>query len=179
MEGHPDNAAPALMGGLVVSTMDDGKVLAHNINVRASLDLPVCITITLPSLPLSTKQARAALPEQVRVKDAAHNISRAVMVTEAFRNGDLDLLGRAMTDRLHQPYRLSLIPGAREAMDAAKEAGASAAALSGAGPSIIAFSSRRDPSIGEGMQRAFEQTGFSARTFQLKISDHGAEAHLR
>ena len=66
--------------------------------------------------------------------------ARAVLITEAFRTGDLDLLGQAMSDALHQPYRLPLIPGASEAMKAAKEAGAAAVALSGAGPSLIAFS---------------------------------------
>ena len=101
------------------------------------------------------------------------------MVAEAFRNGDLDLLGRAMTDTLHQPHRLSLIPGAREAMELARDAGASAAALSGAGPGIIAFSSKRDPAIGEAMTRAFEGAGLSARIFQMKLSNHGAEARLR
>ena len=179
MEGHPDNVAPALMGGLVVSAIEGGKALAHKINIGASLDVPICITIVLPNLHLSTQQARAALPEEVKIKDAVHNISRAVMVTEAFRNGDLDLLGKAMTDTLHQPHRLSLIPGASQAIDAAKEAGAAAVALSGAGPSMIAFSSKRDPAIGEAMTHAFEQTGLSARTFQLKISNHGAEARLR
>jgi homoserine kinase len=101
------------------------------------------------------------------------------MVTEAFRTGDLDLLGKAMTDTLHQPYRLQLIPGGHDAMDAAKEAGASAAAISGAGPSIIAFSSKRDPAIGEAMTHAFEQAGLSARMFQLKLSNFGAEAQIR
>jgi homoserine kinase len=179
MEGHPDNVAPALLGGLVVSTMEDGKVFAHKVNAEANHDSPIQVTVVLPDFHLSTQQARAALPEQITLKDAVHNISRTVLVTEAFRNGDLDLLGKAMTDTLHQPYRLWLIPGAREAMDAAKEAGASAAALSGAGPSVIAFSAKRDPAISEAMARAFEQAGHSARTFQLKISNHGAEAQIR
>ena len=179
MEGHPDNVAPALLGGLVVSTMEDSRVLAHKIDLGTNQDSPIHITVVLPNFHISTQQARAALPEAVLMKDAVHNISRAVMVTEAFRNGDLDLLGKAMTDTLHQPHRLSLIPGAPEAMDAAKEAGASAAALSGAGPSIIVFSSKRDPAIGEAMTRAFEQAGHSARTFQLKMSNHGAEAQIR
>jgi homoserine kinase len=179
MEGHPDNVTPALVGGLVVAAIEDGNVLAHPINIGASLDVPMCLTVALPDLQLSTKEARAALPEQVRLKDAVHNISRAVMVAEAFRNGDFDLLGRAMTDTLHQPHRLSLIPGGREAMDAAREAGASAAALSGAGPGMIAFSSRRDPAIGEAMRLAFERAGLPARIFPLKISNHGAEAQLR
>lgn len=179
MEGHPDNVAPALLGGLVVSTVENGKVIAHKIDLEDNHDSLIHITIVLPDFHLSTQQARAALPEQVTLKDAVHNISRAVMVTEAFRSGDLALLGKAMTDTLHQPYRLWLIPGGREAMDAAKEAGASAAAISGAGPSIIAFSSKPDPAIGEAMKRAFEQAGHSARTFQLKMSHHGAEAQIR
>jgi homoserine kinase len=179
MEGHPDNVAPALLGGLVVSTVEDGKVFAHKVNADANHDSPIQVTVVLPDFHLSTQQARAALPEQITLKDAVHNISRTVLVTEAFRNGDLDLLGKAMTDTLHQPYRLWLIPGAREAMDAAKEAGASAAALSGAGPSVIAFSAKRDPAISEAMTHAFQQAGHSARTFQLKISNHGAEAQIR
>jgi homoserine kinase len=84
-----------------------------------------------------------------------------------------------MTDKLHQPYRLPLIPGAHAAMDAAKAAGASAVALSGAGPSLIAFSSKPDPAVGEAMKRAFEAAGLPARIFQLKMSDHGAEVHIQ
>ena len=179
MEGHPDNVAPALLGGLVVSTVEDGKVLAHKISLEANSDYPIHITVVIPEFHLSTQQARLALPDHVTMKDAVHNLSRAVLVTEAFRTGDLDLLGKVMTDTLHQPYRLQLIPGGRQAMDAAKESGAAAAVLSGAGPSVIAFSSQRDPAIGEAMTRAFEQEGITARAFQLKISHHGAEAQIR
>jgi homoserine kinase len=185
MEGHPDNVAPALLGGLVVSTVEGGNVFAHKVNVNGNhnplgnFESPFQITVVLPDFHIPTLQARTALPDQVPMADAIYNVSRAVLVTEAFRNGDLELLRRAMTDALHQPYRLSLIPGAQEAMDAGKEAGAAAIALSGAGPSLIAFSLRRDPSIGEAMTRAFEQAGLSARVFQLKMSNHGAEAQIR
>jgi homoserine kinase len=184
MEGHPDNVAPALIGGLVVSTVEDGKVFAHKINVETNqtslgyVESPFHITVVLPEFHISTNQARNVLPEYIPMKDAAHNISRAMLVTEAFRNGDLELLGKAMTDTLHQPYRLSLIPGAQEAMDAAKRAGASAAALSGAGPSIIAFSAKRDPAIGEAMSAAFEQAGLQARILPLRMSNYGAEVHI-
>jgi len=179
MEGHPDNVAPALLGGLVVSTMENEKVFAQRIQMDANSDSPICITVVLPEFHLPTQEARGALPQQVTLKDAIHNISRAVLVTEAFRNGDVDLLGKAMTDTLHQPHRLPLIPGAQAAMDAAKEAGASAAALSGAGPSVIAFSSKRDSTIGEAMKRTFEERGLQARIFQLKMSNHGAEVQIR
>jgi homoserine kinase len=175
MEGHPDNVAPAMLGGLVVSTMQAGKVIAH----RIPMSMDVHITIALPDFHLPTKQARAALPKKVSMEDAVHNISRAVLVTEAFRNGDLNLLGKAMTDTLHQPYRLPLIPGALSAMEAAKEAGASAVALSGAGPSLIAFSSKTEAGIGESMKRAFEGAGLKTRIFYLGVSGRGAEIQIR
>jgi len=175
MEGHPDNVAPALMGGLVVSTTEAGKVIARQIPIGMN----VCITVALPDFYLPTKQARAALPRKVSVKNAVHNISRAVLVTEAFRTGDLSLLGMAMTDRLHQPYRLKLIPGAQSAMEAAKEAGAAAVALSGAGPSLIAFSSKAEAGIGESMKRAYESAGLSTRIFNLRVSSRGAEIQIK
>jgi homoserine kinase len=184
MEGHPDNVAAALLGGLVVSTVEDGKVFAHKINVEAGHDAlghfesPFQITVVLPDFHISTREARNVLPDQVSIEDAVHNVSRAILVTEAFRSGDLDLLSRVMTDVLHHPYRLPLIPGAQEAMDAAKGAGAAAVALSGAGPSMIAFSSKQDPAIGEAMRRAFEQAGLQARVFPLRMSNYGAEVHI-
>jgi homoserine kinase len=178
MEGHPDNVAPAMLGGLVVSTIEAGSVVAHKI-VGAENAPPIFITVVVPEFHLPTHEARTALPQQVSLKDAVHNISRTVLVAEAFRNGDLDLLGKAMTDTLHQPHRLPLIPGAQIAMNSAREAGALAAALSGAGPSVIAFSSKEDPAIGVAMQHAFEERGLSARIFPLKISNHGAEVQIR
>ena len=175
MEGHPDNVAPALLGGLVVSTMHAGKVIARPV----PLGMDVHITIVLPDFHLPTKQARAALPKRITMKNAVHNISRAVLVTEAFRSGDLSLLGKVMTDTLHQPYRLPLIPGAHSALDAAKEAGADAVALSGAGPSLIAFSSKAEAGIGESMKRTFEAAGLQARIFNLKVGTTGAILEIK
>jgi homoserine kinase len=171
MEGHPDNVAPAMLGGLVVSTIQEGRVIARQIPVGMDMH----VTIALPDFYFPTKQARAALPNKVSMKNAVHNISRAVLVTEAFRSGDLSLLGDAMVDKLHQPYRLKLIPGAASAMEAAKTAGAAAAALSGAGPGVIAFSSKAGAGIGESMRRAFEAAGLAARIFHLRVSGRGAE----
>lgn len=173
MEGHPDNVAPAMMGGLAVSTMEQGRVIAQKISVGMN----VHITIVLPDFYLPTKQARAALPKKVSMKNAIHNLSRTALVVEAFRIGDLDLLGKAMTDKLHQPYRLKLIPGAVQAMNAAKEAGAGAVALSGAGPSVIAFSTG-EAGVGESMKRAFEAAGLEARIFRLGVSSRGAEIQV-
>jgi len=178
MEGHSDNVAPAMMGGLVVSTVEDGRVIAHKIVADRDAERPLHITIVLPDFYLPTKQARAALPRNVSMKNAVHNISRTALVVEAFRTGDLDLLGKAMTDKLHQPYRLKLIPGALSAMEAARRAGAAAVALSGAGPSLIAFSSKAESAIGESMKRAFEAAGLKARIFHLRVSSRGAEIQI-
>jgi homoserine kinase len=170
IEGHPDNVAPAWMGGLVVSTVSEGNVIARKLPIA-----PVHVTVVLPDFHFPTKEARNSLPKQVKIKDAVHNISRAVLLTEAFRSGDLTLLGEAMTDMLHQPYRLPLIPGAQEAIDAMKTEGA-AVALSGAGPSLIAFSTP-ESNVGYAAKRAFQKAGLSARIFQLGVSDRGAEIH--
>ena len=171
MEGHADNVAPAMLGGLVISTIQNEEVLARQIPIGVD----VYMSIVLPDFHISTKDARAALPRKVSIKDAVYNISHAALVIEAFRQGDLRLLGEAMTDKLHQPYRLKLIPGAQSAMDAAREAGAAAVALSGAGPSVVAFSSKAEAGVGESMKRAFGEAGLDARIFQLGVSGRGAE----
>ncbi len=176
-EGHPDNVAPAMLGGLVASIIHERHVVSLRLTLTGQRT-PIHITVVLPDFDFPTKQARAILPKQIERKDAIYNISRAVIVTEAFRVGDLDMLGEAMTDKLHQPYRIPLIPGAQEAMDAMKQAGASAVALSGAGPSLIGFSSKRETAIGEAAKRAFAESGLNARVYKLKISRKGAEVHI-
>ncbi|MEN8241068.1 MAG: homoserine kinase [Chloroflexota bacterium] len=168
-EGHPDNVAPAMLGGLVVSTPHEGSFLSVDLPV-----MPIQATVVLPDFDLPTKEARAVLPKEVAFSDAIANLSYVSLVTEAFRRGDLDLLGKAMKDKLHQPYRLPLIPGAQAALEAAQKAGA-AAALSGAGPSVVAFSADRDPLIREAMLMAFADAGLEARVFELGISQNGAE----
>ncbi len=173
-EGHPDNVAPAMLGGLVASIIHENHVVSLRLTLTSRRS-PIQITVVLPDFDFPTKQARALLPIQIDRKDAIHNISRAVIVTEAFRVGDMDMLGEAMEDKLHQPYRIPLIPGAQNAMNAMKDAGASAVALSGAGPSLIAFSSKAETGIGESAKRAFAEAGLNSRVYQLKISRWGAE----
>lgn len=168
-EGHPDNVAPAMLGGLVASTVVEHKVITRRLDIR-----PLDATVVMPDFHFPTKTARAALPAQIPMKDAVYNISRAILVTKAFECGDLELLGQVMDDSLHQPYRLPLIPGAQEGIRAAKEAGAAAVALSGAGPSLVAFSSKPDAAIGEAISRAFANAGLKARVFELQACLQGA-----
>jgi homoserine kinase len=176
-EGHPDNVAPAMLGGLVASIVHGDRVFSMKLPARAAHG-SIHATVVLPDFDFPTTQARAILPRQVERSDAIFNISRAVLVTEALRTGDLELLGIAMKDSLHQPYRLPLIPGAVAALEAGKKAGAAAVALSGAGPGLIAFSSKTEAGIGAAMQRAFESAGMSARVFELETSYEGAEVSI-
>jgi len=169
-EGHPDNVVPAMLGGLVASAIKDGQVVSRKLLVS-----PMSITVVMPDFYFPTKAAREILPEYVLRQDAVFNLSRAVLVIKALETGDLALLGEVMEDSLHQPYRLPLIPGALQALQAARQAGANAVALSGAGPSLIAFSGQpADARIGLAMQLAFEQAGLMARIFPLNISHSGA-----
>lgn len=176
-EGHPDNVAPAMLGGLVASIVHEDRVVSMKLPAKANHG-SIHATVVLPDFDFPTKQARAILPKQVGRPDAIYNISRAVLVTEALRTGNLELLGIAMKDSLHQPYRLPLIPGAIPALEAGKKAGAAAVALSGAGPSLIAFSSKEETGIGAAMKRAFESAGMSARVFELETSYEGAEVSI-
>jgi homoserine kinase len=176
-EGHPDNVAPAMLGGLVASIVHQDRVISMRLPAKANHGA-IHATVVLPDFEFPTQHARSILPKQIDRQDAIYNISRTVLVTEALRTGNLNLLGIAMKDSLHQPYRLPLIPGAVAALEAGKDAGAAAVALSGAGPGLIAFSSQIDPAIGAAMKQAFEEAGLQARVFELETSYEGAEVTI-
>lgn len=176
IEGHPDNVAPGLLGGLVIST----TLIPSPTDVRPPIvarrvEVPcLSVAVVVPAIDLSTRESRAALPVQVAIRDAVFNIGRVALVVEALRSGDLDLLGQVMDDRLHQPYRLKLIPGAESALQAAKKAGARAAALSGAGPGIVAFCQDDAAAIADVMVETFKEAGVSARAWALHVTSQGA-----
>lgn len=135
LEGHPDNTAPALYGGLVTSVMDGGRV--HSVSVPVSERIGFAVFI--PDFELKTEVARAILPGQVLREDAVYNLSRAALMTASLFSGCLENLRVAVQDRLHQPYRFPLIAGAEKIFYIAYELGAYAVAISGAGPSILAI----------------------------------------
>ena len=134
IEGHPDNVAPAMLGGFVTSAYDEGQVYSVKKNISDDLAFAAFI----PNFKLLTEKARAALPAQVSHKDAVYNLSRAALATAAFCDGEYELLRVATKDKLHQQYRLPLIPGGEEIFELAHELGAYAVYISGAGPTIMA-----------------------------------------
>ncbi|MBW3537293.1 MAG: homoserine kinase [Actinobacteria bacterium] len=135
LDGHPENAAASVVGGLVAATtLDDDQPWA----VSLPLDERAAFVVLVPEQGLSTEQARAALPDEVPHGDAARNLGRLGVLIGAL--ADLSLFRPGlMDDRLHQPYRGSLMPQAGELIRGLEEAGALGAAWSGAGPSIVAL----------------------------------------
>lgn len=175
LEGHPDNVAPALLGGVTVAVQGEDKVHVHSFQPPEQLRLVVAI----PEFPLSTMKAREVMPDNVSLTDAVFNVSRASLLVTALLSGRFDLLSVACDDRLHQPYRARLIPGLSEVVTAARDAGAAAAFLSGAGPSVVAFieAGRQSPgAVGRAMTEAFSAHGVSARTLVAGAARHGAAA---
>ncbi len=186
IEGHPDNAAAALMGGLTVvitggnaSGNASGEAGGDELVARKIQIPPLTALVVVPEVSLSTHAARAALPGAVALSDAVFNLGHTALVVEALRTGDLELLGSAMQDRLHQQYRLELIPGAEAALSAAIQAGAAAAALSGAGPGVVAFGKERLGVVRQAMLAAFQAAGLPARAWTLAVTSQGAQRTIR
>lgn len=170
LEGHADNLAAALYGGLVLVKHTDWRTTA--------LALP-CATwravYVLPRIRLSTRAARAALPRRVALEDAVFNMGQALALQAALAQGDLAALAEAMQDRLHQAHRLALLPGAAAALAAAQRLGA-AACLSGAGPGVIAFTHAAEaPTVLAAMRQAFEAEQVATREYLLHSTPRAAD----
>jgi homoserine kinase len=176
MEGHADNAAPTLYGGLALVSGTGEDLVAHSLTVA-----PIKVVIALPNVRLSTAEARAALPKEIPLKNAVYNIGHALLTAQALVAGDFDLLRRAVGDRLHEPFRKPLIPGSAEAATQARRAGAVAVTLSGAGPSLAAFLPPAAPheAVVAAMKSAFEEAGVACRTFALPVDSQGAKLKWR
>ncbi len=172
MEGHCDNVVPALRGGAQVSVRDaKGQIQSCSIEIRA----PLRAALYIPDQELATSAARAVLPKQVPLADAVHNLGRAALLVAALGEGRVDLLGEAMDDRLHQPARSSLLPWLPSLLAAARSAGASGAALSGAGTSICALcttDTARD--VARAMMNAAAQLGVAGRSEVVDVAVPGA-----
>ena len=167
VEGHPDNVAPALLGGLVVSVMRESEVITRRYDVPL-----LSVVIVKPEVQWQTHRARSVLPNTVSRADAIFNLGRTALVIDALHNGDLDLLQKVMDDRIHQSYRLKHIPAGIAAYETAKQFGA--AALSGAGPSIICFvSSENAENVKKELINVFSQQGIQSRGLITKPSALG------
>jgi len=161
LEGHPDNASAALLGGFVVVAVSGGRPEVVRFDVPGRLRA----VLFIPERHLSTAAMRAALPREVLHRDAAFNVSRAALAVAAISSGRYALLREATEDRLHEPYRAAVYPELPALLAAARGAGALGACLSGAGSSVIAFADDESTleAAGEAMARVAADNALPGR----------------
>jgi homoserine kinase len=173
LEGHPDNVAPALLGGCQLSTLDE---TTQQWTVCPIQWAPTIIPIAaIPDFELSTQSARDVLPQQCSYADAIFNIAHMGLLIKGLETGRGDWIQVALQDRLHQSYRTVLIPGFDSVRYAAIHAGAQGLVISGAGPTLLALSAPEQAStIVSQMQAAWQEVGISARVCVLELDSVGA-----
>ncbi len=143
IEGHPDNVAPAIYGGLIVSVMEGEKIHTGKLPIKNELNFIALV----PNFKLSTSEARRVLPKQINYEDGIYNVSRASILLTALVTGDDSLLKLGLQDKFHQPYRGRLIPGFDHIIAAMNERGALGCYLSGAGPTIMCLGKAEDTQL--------------------------------
>ncbi len=169
LEGHPDNAAASLLGGLVMVIPE--KENFHWIKINLSHKFK--IVIALPEIKVSTEKAREILPQNFSLEDIVFNLSRMGALIYSLTKGKWEYLSLATEDKLHQPYREILIPGMKEVMESALSSGAKGAFLSGAGSGIVALTENKEKKIGESMQKSFLKKGVKSKIMTLEIDEGG------
>jgi homoserine kinase len=164
LEGHPDNTSASILGGLVTSCQADGKVLA----VAMPWPAAIRVVVATPLIGLDTKVARAALPDSVSRGDAIFNVQRTALLVQAIAAKRYDVLREALGDRLHQPYRASLVPGLTRALtfEHPKLLGVF---LSGAGPSIAALTEGVVPEIDTLFHALYQELGLACSVRALDV----------
>ena len=171
LEGHPDNVAPAIYGGLSVSIMVDGKTLTNSIPIDDDLSF---ITVS-PEVEVSTEEARKALPKTIDYQSAVFNVSRVSFLVSSLFTKQYDRIAYGLQDKLHVPYRLRLIPSGELVLKKAVEAGALGATISGSGSTLIAFATDQEVQIMDAMINCFNDHGIAATGHILKCSNEGAK----
>lgn len=193
IEGHPDNVAPALYGGIQLGlhtappgqsfTPENGRWLSARVRVPDGLR----IVAFIPERPFETAEARRVLPDALQYKEAVFNVSRTALLVNALERGNLRDLKFAMQDALHQPYRGAVLPHLDPIIAAAIDAGAHGCYLSGAGPTVLAITSgsagdvftqrqqeRRETVVAEAMMQAAKSTDTAGKVYVTDPSPRGA-----
>ena len=174
VEGHPDNVTPAIIGGLCLTSQeDDGSILYRKLNWPEEWNITVCV----PDYELSTDISRSVLPKEVPMEDAVFNAKRLAMFVEAVNTKDAELMKSALQDKLHQPYRMKLVPGLDKILENLKhEENVLGCVLSGAGPSIIVISQKNDlDKIKSIVKETWEEMNVKVNVMTLPVEPQGAQ----
>jgi homoserine kinase len=171
LEGHPDNVAAAMLGGLAVCP--SGGPAIH-------LEVPddLRAVLFIPDLVMSTEAARRVVPRQLSRDDAVHNAACCALLVAAVLTGRLPLLAEAMRDRWHQPARAELMPHLMPCIEAALAAGAHGACLAGAGPSVLALVSAEEAAVGAAMTAAAAAAGVTGGAVTYRVRNFGARVDV-
>ena len=172
IEGHPDNVVPSLLGGLCMTA----KAASQRWRVvRCEWTPSVKAVVAIPSIRLSTSEARRAMPKAIPFGDAVVNLGALTLLLQGLRTGNGDLISDGMHDRLHEPYRWRLIKGGDQVKQAAMDAGAWGCAISGAGPSVLALCEEdKGPAVSRAMVKAWEAAGVASRAPVLNLQTSGS-----
>jgi len=172
IEGHPDNVVPSLLGGLCMTA----KAASQRWRVvRCEWTPSVKAVVAIPSIRLSTSEARRAMPKAIPVGDAVVNLGALTLLLQGLRTGNGDLISDGMHDRLHEPYRWRLIKGGDQVKQAAMDSGAWGCAISGAGPSVLALCEEdKGPAVSRAMVKAWEAAGVASRAPVLNLQTSGS-----
>jgi homoserine kinase len=154
LEGHPDNASPAIFGGFTVSGRIGREVRCHSFPINAKLK---CVTL-IPPFGISTDEARKLIPATYAKADTAHALNRAALITAALAGGNYERLRGTFDDRMHQPYREKLIPRLSRVIRAGEKAGALGGFLSGSGSAIICLTVDSPEAVAIAMQKQFPKS---------------------
>lgn len=174
VEGHPDNVTPAIVGGLCITSQeDDGTILYRKLNWPEEWNITICI----PDYELSTDISRSVLPKEVPMGDAVFNAKRLAMFVEAVNTKDAELMKIALQDKLHQPYRMKLVPGLDKIIENLKhEENVLGCVLSGAGPAILVISQKNDlDKIKSIVKETWEDMNVKVNIMTLPVEPQGAQ----
>ena len=176
-EGHGDNLAPSLLGGLVVACVVGRDEEQSLVTVRRAWPDDVKIVLAVPDYEMNTAEMRRALPPQVALADAVFNVQRAALLQAAISERRFELLSEALRDRLHQPHRAPYGPGLSDALELNNETrqhpGLLGVAISGAGSTVIAFANDRFSEIADLLEARLQRAGVRACTFAVAVDNHG------
>ena len=169
LEGHPDNVAAAIHGGFVICSEDGGAPVAARFAPPEGLEAVAVI----PGEEISTEAARAAMPDQVPLEDAVANVGAAALLVLGLQQADLNLVARGLRDRLHQPHRRDLYPRSMELVSEATALGALGATISGAGPTVLVWTTWQD--TGKVVEELERRCAGWAEVRRLPFTPHGVD----
>lgn len=173
LEGHMDNIAPALIGGLTIAYKAEKEEIKW-VKIKPPVDLRVILAI--PDFSLNTEEMRKILPSKVSLTDAVFNLSRSALLVNALQTSNWGVLAEAMEDKLHQPFRAPFIPGIEEMFSQIKRTGLAGVALSGSGPTVVSLTKRSaEKTTSKIMKDTFLKAGINCRILVLEADLEGTK----